>query len=95
MAAARDQDGDVDDRDRRAASEPLDCHKVAPGIIDVYHRGEPYRVDLRNGVCECPDSRYRDETCKHLRRIEMAIGERAIPDGVRADPTLRMRREGR
>ncbi|AHF99431.1 hypothetical protein HALLA_12215 [Halostagnicola larsenii XH-48] len=86
---------DVDERDRRAASEAMVVVPNGPGLYEV-HSGETntYVVDIVGGACECADSRYRDAHCKHARRVEMAIGEREIPAGVRVDPTLRLRRGG-
>ncbi|WP_049981020.1 hypothetical protein [Halolamina rubra] len=39
--------------------------------------GSEYRVDLREGVCSCPDYRNRepDGGCKHLRRTRMEVGQ--------------------
>jgi hypothetical protein len=78
----------VDDRTRRALEE---CMSVLPDVgaaadaEDFYTVvGEncgTYLVDVREGVCECPDSEYRDPDggCKHVRRARMATGEMAIP----------------
>ncbi|KDE58532.1 hypothetical protein EL22_04120 [Halostagnicola sp. A56] len=94
MSVAKSVQDDVDERDRRAASEAMVVVPNGPGLYKV-HSGEKsiYTVDLVGGACECADSRYRDSICKHTRRVEMAIGEREIPAGVRVDPTLRLRRE--
>ena len=37
--------------------------------------GFTYTVDYEAGICDCPDSKYRGETCKHFYEIVM---ERAI-----------------
>ncbi|MFB6087497.1 MAG: hypothetical protein ABEJ85_03160, partial [Haloarculaceae archaeon] len=36
------------------------------------------------GACECPDAEYRNPEggCKHVRRVEIARGERPVPAGV-------------
>lgn len=85
---------DVDDRDLRAATEAMVCVPVAPGMFEVYSGTKAnYVVDVLEGACECDDARFRGGECKHQRRVEMAIGEREIPEGVRIDPTLATRRE--
>jgi len=45
-------------------------------------RAEEYLVDLRDGSCTCPDARYRDVRCQHIRRAEYATGRRTVPDAV-------------
>jgi predicted nucleic acid-binding Zn finger protein len=39
--------------------------------------GSEYTVDLREGVCSCPDYRNREPEggCKHLRRTRMEVGQ--------------------
>jgi predicted nucleic acid-binding Zn finger protein len=39
--------------------------------------GSEYTVDLREGVCSCPDYRNREPEggCKHLRRTRMVVGQ--------------------
>lgn len=59
--------------------------KDAPGCWLVYAEdGTEYRVDTDTGGCSCDDAFYRqpDGGCKHLRRVEFIIGERAIPAWV-------------
>lgn len=58
--------------------------------------GRNYRVDLREGACECHDHQYRGSECKHLRRVQLALGRRAIPEWVDPgglDATLLAERE--
>lgn len=39
--------------------------------------GSEYTVDLREGVCSCPDYRNREPEggCKHLRRTRIEVGQ--------------------
>lgn len=83
--ARSDSSGDADARDVRAATEYMYVVPFGPAMYEVYSEaGEAYRVDLRLGGCTCPDAQYRGEdvTCKHERRVLMALGEREIPDCV-------------
>lgn len=41
--------------------------------------GETYLVDLPRSDCTCPDHGYRDEECKHLRRVAIEVTERRVP----------------
>lgn len=41
-----------------------------------------YLVDAFARTCECPDSKYRDGRCKHVRRVEFETGRRPIPTFV-------------
>jgi hypothetical protein len=45
-------------------------------------RAEEYLVDLRDESCTCPDARYRDVECQHIRRAQYATGATEIPAGV-------------
>jgi len=45
-------------------------------------RAEEYLVDLRDESCTCPDARYRDVQCQHIRRAEFATARRMVPDAV-------------
>jgi len=66
-------------RARTARREPLKARPHAPGMVRVKRLGadgddddedHEYVVDLREGVCECPDYRYTmgpiNGECKHL-----------------------------
>lgn len=66
-----------DDIDRARHAEDL--------FIVASHDGGSYLVDLREGVCECADNTYRGVRCKHLRRVDFATSERAIPATVDAE----------
>ena len=50
--------------------------------VVVSESGNQYLVDIRAGTCGCPDHRYRDRRCKHLRRVAFATGDREIPEWV-------------
>jgi len=97
--AATEQSVDVlDSRDAAALTEKMmvldDAPAVdgAPGMyLVVSGSGQSYRVDAREGRCECPDAFYRHRECKHLKRVAFATGEREIPDWAdhdRVDPHL-------
>ena len=50
----------------------------APALFSVTTQsGSEYSVDLREGVCSCPDYRNREPEggCKHLRRTRMEVGQ--------------------
>ena len=34
-----------------------------------------YSVDVRNGTCTCPDSRYRGRRCKHILAVALLQGD--------------------
>jgi hypothetical protein len=77
---------DLEQRDVRALTEYM---TVLPLGGDVYsvttQSGSEHRVDALEGHCTCPDHRYREVECKHLRRTAFATGERPIPAWVDAD----------
>ena len=89
-----DTDHDLDERDVRALTE---CMTVladigaAAGADDMYvvttESGRSYTVDVRHGMCGCPDAEQRDPEggCKHVRRVEFATGERPLPAWVSLD----------
>lgn len=86
-------DAQLDDRDIRALLTPMtvidNCGDVAGinGLFEVTtDSGSCYTVSLRgDGECTCPDHKYRDVRCKHIRRCEFEIGVRAIPGHVNLD----------
>lgn len=83
MSTTSDSSGEgvgLSEREFRAAVEQLATAEIAPDYFHVYNaRGEKYAVDRRLGACTCPDVRYRNTTCKHIRRVEMVVGDRALP----------------
>jgi predicted nucleic acid-binding Zn finger protein len=71
----------LDKRDRRALSEQLIVLEDAPDIYTVYSEaGEEYIVDTRGPACTCPDFRYREADCKHIRRARIEAGDRDLAD---------------
>jgi len=57
--------------------------------VVISESGSEYLVDRRDGSCSCPDYRYREVRCKHIRRVEFATGARPIPAGIDGvDPDL-------
>ncbi|WP_245998617.1 hypothetical protein [Halalkalicoccus subterraneus] len=61
----------------------IDRHAGDTGEYNVYSQsGSVYRVDLIGESCSCPDQEYNtpEDGCKHLRRVEMEIGQREVPD---------------
>jgi len=86
-------DAQLDDRDIRALLTPMtvidNCGDVAgiDGLFEVTtDSGSCYTVSLRgDGECTCPDHKYRDVRCKHIRRCEFEIGVRAIPGHINLD----------
>ncbi len=59
----------------RATTERMNVQFAAPGIADVSHDGETYRVELESGACECRDYEFRGErlVCKHAIRACLAV----------------------
>ncbi len=75
-----------DERSRRARHEEMVVRARGDGTYEVESpSGGVYDVDLDAGECTCPDHRFRDARCKHLRRvaIEITLGEVPAP-GERA-----------
>lgn len=78
--------------DERAATQILSVLEYVGRVRDVpgqwlvvSESGKEYLVDGRLPACECPDARYRDRKCKHMRRVEFATGRRAIPAHIDRD----------
>jgi len=85
--------------DADAADPQLPAIRDVPGLYLVVSshaepnrlRAEEYLVDLRDGSCTCPDARYRDVQCQHIRRAEYATGAATVPPAVdrsAVDPDL-------
>jgi len=78
----------LDGRDVAALTEPMDVYVDDPVTTDdqvaVYNHGQRYIVTPHVPVCDCPDMLHRRPArgCKHIRRVEYQLGERAIPAGV-------------
>lgn len=76
----------MNDADIRALTEYLTVIPDAPGMYEVVsHSGSTYTVDGRDGACTCPDHEYRDRRCKHIARVELETGRKAIPAWVDPD----------
>jgi len=80
--------GDLDDRSRRALTERMAVTALGRGTYEVVGQSDDaYLVDLPAGRCTCPDHRFRDERCKHVRRvaIEITAGRVPAPDQIAVD----------
>jgi hypothetical protein len=77
----------LDERDIRALTEYMTVIEgEGPGLYSVTtESGSEYTVDVRHESCMCPDARHRDVVCKHIRRVQYAIGRRDIPDWADTD----------
>lgn len=86
MSPSTESGRSPDGRSRRARREEMRVVPVGDGTYEVWSRsGHVYDVDVEHGRCTCPDHRFRDVRCKHLRRvaIEITLGEVPAP-GERA-----------
>lgn len=101
LPAANSRLGDAADSelDYRALTEYMtvledgdERSRDAPGLYTVTSEsGSQYLVDIGLPACECPDFRYRNRPCKHVRRVLFAIGCRGLPgwiDPGEIDPQL-------
>jgi hypothetical protein len=71
----------VDDRTVRAATEHMTVYEEVPEVYGVASEsGSEYTVDRREPACTCPDFRYRDVECKHIKRVRMAVGAVDVED---------------
>jgi hypothetical protein len=53
----------------------------ATGTYRVIRGSGTYRVTLgEDSGCDCPDSRHRDATCKHQRRVAREITDGRVPE---------------
>lgn len=69
-----------DSRSWRARAEAMAITPIGGGLYEVDSQsGETYVVDLVEGRCTCPDHMYRDERCKHIRRVAIEINEDRLP----------------
>lgn len=78
----------LDPRAVRAWTEPMAVVPLGSGRYAVESGSDSrYVVDLPAGDCDCPDHTFRDERCKHLRRvsIEISRGELPPPGRLRGD----------
>lgn len=73
-------DGRLDERSRRARTEPMSVLALGDGLYEVESdSGETYLVDVEAGRCTCPDHVFRNVRCKHLRRVAIEITEGRTP----------------
>ena len=77
----------LDGRARRAMSSRMLVLPVfggdgeATGTYRVIRGSGTYRVTLgEDSGCDCPDSRHRDATCKHQRRVAREITDGRVPE---------------
>lgn len=79
---------DLERRDVRALTEKM---TVLPEGGELYavvtESGSEYTVDAREKRCTCPDARHHDPEggCKHLRRVQYATGDKALPKWADTD----------
>ena len=69
---------EVEPRTIRAATDIMTVIEEADALFSVTTQsGSEYTVDLREGVCSCPDYRNREPEggCKHLRRTRIEVGQ--------------------
>lgn len=80
----------IDARTRRACEQSMTVvpHGGGSGMFDVYSAsGGEYVVDLRDGVCTCPDYVHREPEggCKHQLRVKFELGILEPPAGLRSE----------
>ena len=70
----------LDPRAARAWTEKMAVSSLDGGLYAVESEsGRSYVVDLPERRCTCPDSTYRGERCKHMRRVALEITEGRVP----------------
>lgn len=71
---------DLDARSWRARAEEMSVTPLGGGVYEVdSESGNTYLVDLIDGRCTCPDHMYREQRCKHVRRVAIEINEGRTP----------------
>lgn len=81
----------IDKRTLRAATESMTVVPYGGGssMFDVFSgtNAEPYVVDLRDGLCSCPDFVNREPAggCKHQRRVRIEFGIEDVPAELRSE----------
>jgi hypothetical protein len=70
-----------DDRAVRALTDVVACEEIAPGMMRVVTWSDEYRVDARDGGCECQDKQYNEPAmCKHeIAASVAATGDLPVP----------------
>jgi hypothetical protein len=72
---------ELDDDTLRALEpeRPLDVRELAPQMYEVQSENDTYTVDVADGGrCTCPGYQYHGH-CRHVRRVEIVIGEYELP----------------
>jgi len=76
------------DTERRALTEHIlvlpprlsPRYDVLTGLFHtIGESGAGYVTDPIEESCTCPDAKYRDRVCKHVRRVQFETGERPVP----------------
>jgi len=89
------------DAERRALTEHIlvlpprlsPRYDVLSGLYHVVgESGAEYVTDPIEESCTCPDAKYRDRVCKHVRRVQFETGARSVPAWVDADDVPQFRR---
>ena len=73
---------DADSRAVAAYQDVVAVESTAPGMVRVVTWSDAYTVDVRGGVCECPDYEYNLEgrgRCKHLHAARVATDQAPAP----------------
>jgi hypothetical protein len=70
---------DLDERSRRARTEPMAVTGFGTSLYEVETESDRYLVDVAAGRCTCPDHIFRGVRCKHLRRVAIEINEGLAP----------------
>ena len=67
-------------RSWRARTEEMAVTPIGGGLYEVDSQSDnTYIVDLVDGRCTCPDHMFREERCKHARRVAIEINEGRVP----------------
>ncbi|WP_439028249.1 SWIM zinc finger family protein [Haloarchaeobius sp. DT45] len=70
----------LDERSRRAREEPMSVTAFGADVYEVETEADHrYLVNVVAGRCTCPDHVFRDERCKHLRRVAIEITDGRVP----------------
>lgn len=66
-------------RAKRAWTEEMAVSALDSGRYHVTGQTGVYEIDLESGDCSCPDHIYRNELCKHLRRVAVEVTMGRLP----------------
>ncbi len=82
--------------DRRVARAVfLDCVRQDDGTWLVTGGAQPHVVNAAVTSCDCPDHQLRGGSCKHLRRVQLALGDETALGQLRAVVTMPKRQPRR